>query len=157
MSRCWLLKSEGEVYSIDDLARDGQTPWEGVRNYEARNLMRDAMRPGELAFFYHSNSKPSGIAGLAKIVRVGLTDPTQFDQKSDFYDPTSTRAAPRWQMVELAFVERFAAVVPLERLKAEKALAKMPLLQKGSRLSVQPVDPAHFAHILKLARLGSSP
>jgi predicted RNA-binding protein with PUA-like domain len=152
MNRCWLIKSESDVYSIDDLRRDGQTGWEGVRNYEARNFMRDAMKPGELAFFYHSNSKPSGVAGLAKILRVGVLDPTQFDKKSEYFDPTSSRDNPRWQMIEVGFVERFAAIVPLERLKGEKALAKMPLLQKGSRLSVQSVDDAHFAHILKLAR-----
>lgn len=148
----WLIKSESDVYSIADLARDGETPWEGVRNYEARNFMRDSMKPGELAFFYHSNSKPSGIAGLARIVSAGVTDPTQFNRKSEYFDPTSTKEAPRWQMIEVAFVEQFKAVLPLEVLKAEKALAKMPLLQKGQRLSVQKVDDAHFAHILRLAR-----
>lgn len=157
MSRCWLIKSESDVYSIADLARDGQTGWEGVRNYEARNFMRDAMRPGEPAFFYHSNSKPSGIAGLAKILRVGVPDPTQFDKKSAYYDAKSTKTAARWQMIVVGFVERFEAILSLERLKAEAALAKMPLLQKGSRLSVQPVAEAHFAHILKLARLGFRP
>ena len=153
----WLIKSESDVYSIDDLARDRQTTWEGVRNYEARNSMRDSMRPDELAFFYHSNSKPSGIAGLAKILRVAMTDPTQFNRKSAYYDPTSTKAAPRWQMIEVAFVERFKGVLSLERLKADKALAQMALLQKGSRLSVQPVEETHFAHILGLARLGLRP
>jgi predicted RNA-binding protein with PUA-like domain len=155
MSRAWLIKSESDVYAIADLARDGHTAWEGVRNYEARNFMRDAMKPGELAFFYHSNSKPSGIAGLARIVKVSVPDPTQFNKKSEYYDPTSTKAAPRWQMIEVEFVERFERILSLERLKAESALAKMPLLQKGSRLSVQPVEDVHFAHILKLARLGS--
>ena len=152
MSRFWLIKSESDVYSIDDLARDGHTTWEGVRNYEARNFMRDSMRPDELAFFYHSNSKPSGIAGVAKILRVAVADPTQFKKKSEYYDATSTRAAPRWQMIEVAFVERFKTLLSLEQLKAQKALAKMPLLQKGSRLAVQPVEAVHFAHILQLAR-----
>ncbi len=149
----WLIKSEGEVYSIDDLARDGKTAWEGVRNYQARNLMRDSMKPGELAFFYHSNSKPSGIAGLARITQVALPDPTQFDKNSEYYDATSTRAAPRWQMIEVVFVEQFKALLTLEQLKAQKVLRTMALLQKGSRLSVQPVDGAHFAHIQRLARI----
>ncbi len=152
MKRFWLIKSEADVYSIEDLARDRTTSWEGVRNYEARNSMRDLMRPGDLAFFYHSNSKPSGIAGLVRIEQVGLTDPTQFDKKSEYYDPTSPRENPRWQMIKVAFVEQFKAVLPLDQLKSQKALAQMPLLQKGSRLSVQPVEEAHFAHILKLAR-----
>ncbi len=152
MTRHWLIKSESDVFSIGDLQRDGTTTWEGVRNYEARNFMRDSMKPGELAFFYHSNSKPSGVAGLARIVRVAVTDPTQFDKKSAYYDPTSKKDAPRWQMIEVAFVERFPAVLSLERLKAEKALAKMPLLQKGSRLSVQSVADAYFETVLRLAR-----
>lgn len=151
MKRFWLIKSESDVYSIADLERDGTSTWEGVRNYEARNLMRDSMQPGELAFFYHSNSKPTGIAGIAKIVRAGVPDPTQFNKKSEYYDATSPKEDPRWRMIEVAFVERFKTVLTLEQLKAQKALAKMPLLQKGSRLSVQPVADAHFAHILKLA------
>ena len=152
MKRFWLIKSEADVYSIEDLARDRTTSWEGVRNYEARNSMRDLMRPGDPAFFYHSNSTPSGIAGLVRIEHVGLTDPSQFDKKSEYYDPTSPRENPRWQMIKVAFVEQFKAVLPLDQLKAQKALAHMGLLQKGSRLSVQPVEEAHFAHILKLAR-----
>src|SRR5688572_11976369 len=108
MTRHWLIKSESDVYSIDDLQADGRTSWEGVRNYEARNFMRDAMRPDELALFYHSNSKPSGVAGLARIAKVAVADPTQFDKNSEYYDATSTKAAPRWQMIEVTFVERFA-------------------------------------------------
>jgi len=151
----WLIKSEEHVYSIAHLKRDRTTGWEGVRNYEARNLMRDAMKPGELAFFYHSNSKPSGIAGLARILRVDLPDPTQFDSKSDYFDATSDKKNPRWRMIEVEFVQRFPRLLSLEVLKAEKALLKMPLLAKGSRLSVQPVSDAHFAHVLKL--VGSAP
>jgi predicted RNA-binding protein with PUA-like domain len=150
--RCWLVKSEPEVYSIDDLKADGECGWEGVRNYQARNLMRDELKPGDPVLFYHSNADPSGIAGLAKVASAPLPDPTQFDKKSEYYDPTSSKADPRWMMVRLAFVEAFPRVLPLELLKAEKKLAGMPLLQKGQRLSVQPVDPAHFAQVLALAR-----
>ena len=151
----WLIKSEEDVFSIANLKRDQKTTWEGVRNYEARNLMRDKMKPGDLALFYHSNSKPSGIAGLAKVLRVDLPDPSQFDKKSEYYDATSDEADPRWRMIEVGFVRQFRKVLPLDLLKAEKALAKMPLLAKGSRLSVQPVSDAHFAHVLKL--VGSAP
>ena len=150
--RHWLIKSEEAEYSIANLKRDGKTTWTGVRNYEARNFMRDSMQPGDLAFFYHSNAKPSGIAGLARIVRTGIPDPTQFNKKSDFYDPSSSKADPRWLTIEVEFVERFKAVLPLETLKADRTLASMVLLQKGSRLSVQPVADDPFAHILKLAR-----
>ena len=147
----WLVKSEPEVFSIDDLKRERVTSWEGVRNFEARNSMRDGMKAGALVLFYHSNAKPSGIAGLAKVKNAPLTDPTQFDPRSEYFDPTSDPNNPRWQMAELAFVERFAQLLPLERLKAEKALRGMPLLQKGQRLSVQKVGLAHFRKVLALA------
>lgn len=151
--RFWLVKSEPEVFSIDDLATQKIAGWEGVRNYQARNSMRDDMKPGQLVLFYHSNAKPPGIAGVARVDRRGaVPDPTQFDPKSEYFDSTSSRDAPRWVMTTLAFVERFADIVPLEVLKTDRALTGMPLLQKGQRLSVQPVDRAHFAHVLKLAR-----
>ncbi len=151
--RFWLMKSEPEVFSIDDFARVKRTGWEGVRNYEARNTMRDLMRPGERVLFYHSNAKPSGIAGLAEVAGPPIADPTQFDPRSEYFDPKSTAAAPRWQMVELQFVERFDRVLTLERLRKEKALKGMALLQKGQRLSVQPVRPEHFAAVCKLSAL----
>ena len=150
--RFWLVKSEPEVFSIADLAKAKSSGWEGVRNFQARNTMRDDMKPGELVLFYHSNAKPSGIAGLAKVKGAPVPDPTQFDPKSEYYDATSPRDEPRWVMVNLAFVERFAEVLPLETLKADKALVGMPLLQKGQRLSVQPVTAAQFAHVLKLSK-----
>ena len=150
--RCWLIKSEPDVFSIEDLEREQATGWEGVRSYEARNTMRDLMRPNERVLFYHSNANPSGIAGVAKIVGGPIADPTQFDPRSEYYDPASTPAAPRWQMVRVAFVERFAAILPLERLKQHKPLKGMALLQKGQRLSVQPVLPAHFEAVMALAR-----
>jgi predicted RNA-binding protein with PUA-like domain len=147
----WLMKSEPDVYSIADLEADGETGWGGVRNYQARNLMRDEMKVGDWVLFYHSNAQPSGVAGLAKVSSAPLPDPAQFDKKSDYFDATSTKAEPRWVMVNIAFVEAFERVVPLEVLKADPKLAGMALLQKGQRLSVQKVSPAHFAQVLALA------
>lgn len=150
--RFWLMKSEPEVFSIDDLARDKTTLWEGVRNYQARNFMRDDMQLGDLVLFYHSNAEPSGVAGVAKVVGPAVPDPTQFDKKSEYYDAGSTKEDPRWLVVSVGFVERFAGVLPLEALKREKALAGMALLQRGQRLSVQPVSKEHFAKVLALAK-----
>ncbi|HEY0880403.1 MAG TPA: EVE domain-containing protein [Archangium sp.] len=150
--RYWLMKSEPDVYSITDLEKDGVTGWEGVRNYQARNSMRDDMKEGDLVLFYHSNAEPPGVAGLAAVHGTAIPDPSQFDKKSEYYDEGSSKAEPRWLMAQVKFVERFAAVVPLEVLKADKTLAGMPLLQKGQRLSVQPVSPEHFARVLKLAK-----
>lgn len=146
MTSCWLMKSEPDVYSIDDLQRDKTDGWEGVRNYQARNFMR-AMRVDDLALFYHSNATPSGIVGLMRIVEEAHPDPTQFETSSKYYDPTSTPEAPRWSQVRVAFVEKFA-VLPLAALKADPALDGMELIKKGSRLSVMPVSAAHFAHLL---------
>lgn len=148
----WLIKSEPDVFSIDDLKKVGVTGWEGVRNFTARNSMRDAMKEGELVLFYHSNGDPSGVAGLAKVHGAPLPDPTQFQKKSEYYDATSPKDAPRWVMRQFAFVERFAKLIPLDVLKADPKLAGMPLLAKGQRLSVQPVSPAHFARVLELAQ-----
>ena len=150
--RFWLVKSEPGVFSIDDLAKVKSSGWEGVRNYQARNSMRDDMKPGALVLFYHSNAKPSGIAGVAKVKGPAVPDPTQFDPKSEYFDATSSRDEPRWVMVNLAFVERFKQLLPLEVLKADPALAGIPLLQKGQRLSVQPVTAPHFTQVLKLAK-----
>jgi predicted RNA-binding protein with PUA-like domain len=147
----WLMKSEPDVYSIDDLARDGRAEWEGVRNYQARNLMRDEMREGDLVLFYHSNAKPPGVAGVARVCREAYPDPTQFDRKSQYHDPKSKRDDPRWLLVDVEFVERFDEVVSLADLKADPALEGMKVTQKGQRLSVQPVDEPHFRHILKVA------
>lgn len=145
------MKSEPEVYSIADLERDGVSGWEGVRNYQARNFMRDEMKQGELVLFYHSNAEPPGVAGLARVHGSPLPDPSQFDKKSEYYDAGSKKDDPRWMMVEVEFVERFSSVLALDVLKADKKLAGMALLQKGQRLSVQPVTAEHFAHVLKLA------
>jgi predicted RNA-binding protein with PUA-like domain len=150
--RYWLVKSEPDVYSIDDLRKDEVTGWDGVRNFLARNFMRDQMQEGDLVFFYHSSCQPPGLAGLAVVDGPPVVDPTQFDVKSPYYDATSDRAAPRWVMAQLRFVEAFPRLVPLEALKADPALKGLALLQKGQRLSVQPVSEAHAKRLLALAR-----
>jgi predicted RNA-binding protein with PUA-like domain len=149
--KLWLMKSEPEVYSIDDLARDSSTTWEGVRNFQARNYLRNDARTGDLVLFYHSNADPSGVAGLARVSREAYPDPTQFQKKSPYYDETSSPDDPRWSMVDVEFVEKFDQVLPLETLKNDPKLGKMLVVQKGQRLSVQPVERTHFAHVLSLA------
>ncbi len=157
MARFWLLKCEPDVYSIRDLERDGRTGWDSVRNYQVRNFMRDEMNAGDLGVFYHSNADPSGAAGVLRIVRTALPDPTQFDPKSEYHDPKSTREAPTWLMCEVEFVERFPEVVPLERLRAESALGGMLILRKGNRLSVTPLEQAEFKTIRALGAGGARP
>ena len=147
MPRFWLLKCEPDVYSIADLARDGRTGWDGVRNHQVRNFMRDEMRPGDLGIFYHSNATPPVAAGVVEILRTGLADPSQFDPKSDYHDPKSSPAAPTWLMCEVGFREAFPEVVPLERLRAEPALAEMLILRRGNRLSVTPLTEGEFRAI----------
>jgi len=149
--RYWLMKSEPEAYSIDDLERDGYEIWDGVRNYQARNYLR-AMQPGDLAFFYHSNAKPPGVVGLMRIAKSGVIDPTQFDPESRYYDPKSTPENPRWQTVEVEFVEKFPRMVPLTELRERFTAEELPLLKRGFRLSVMPVDAAVAEKLLKLAK-----
>ncbi len=151
MPRQWLMKSEPGVFSIDHLARDGSTTWEGVRNYQARNFMRDDLRPGDPVLFYHSNADPTGVAGLARVSRTGLPDPTALDPESDYFDPKASEEDPRWMMVEIEFVERFPAVVTLDDLRVAPGLEKMLVINK-SRLSVQPVTPEEFEIVVKLGR-----
>jgi predicted RNA-binding protein with PUA-like domain len=136
MTRYWLMKCEPDAYTIDDLERDGRTSWEGVRNYQARNFMRDDMQVGDGVLFYASNADPSGVTGLATIVRAGYPEPRQ--------------ARPIWHMVDIAFVKRFAAVIPLEKLKSTRGLEQMMVTQKGSRLSVQPATKAEYAIVVRL-------
>jgi predicted RNA-binding protein with PUA-like domain len=150
MPSFWLLKCEPEVYSIDDLARDGVTGWDGVRNYQVRNFMRDDMKPGDLGVFYHSNAEPSGAAGIVRILRAGVPDPTQFDPRSEYHDPRSSRANPTWLMCDVEFVEAFPEVVSLEQMRGEVALASMPILRKGNRLSVTPLTESEFKAIRAL-------
>ena len=149
----WLVKSEPDVFSIDDLARAPRrtTSWEGVRNYQARNFLR-AMRLGDRALFYHSNADPPAVAGVVEVVRAAYPDPTAWDPRSDYHDPRAAPDNPLWSMVDVRLVEVFPRAVPLEELRGVKALAGMELLRRGSRLSVQPVTAAEFRTIEKLAR-----
>lgn len=151
----WLMKSEPEVYAITDLQRDKHTGWEGVRNYQARNYLRDLAAVGDLVLFYHSNAQPAGVAGLARIRRAAHPDPTQFDPTSDYYDAGSPPDAPRWLTVEVEFVEAWPTVLTLATLKADPALDGMEVTRRGSRLSVHPVTQAHFDHVVALGRAGT--
>jgi predicted RNA-binding protein with PUA-like domain len=136
----WLMKSEPDVYSIDDLAAAGKPAmWEGCRNYTVRNFFRDSMSDGDLAFFYHSNADPNGIIGTMKIVGDAYPDPTQFDPASDYYDPKSPLDNPRWLLRDVLFISKFKRVVTLAELKQNPALDKMFVVQRGQRLSVMPV------------------
>jgi predicted RNA-binding protein with PUA-like domain len=147
------MKSEPDVFGIDDLtSRPGRTePWDGVRNYQARNMLRDAMRVGDRVLFYHSNCKVPGVTGIAEVVREGYPDPTQFDPSSDHFDPKSDPATPRWYMVDVRFVRKLKRTISLEELKGHAgALGDFPLLQRGNRLSVMPVTEAQWAYILDL-------
>lgn len=153
--RTWLAKSEEDVYPIEQLEKDETTMWDGIRNYEARNFMRDEMKPGDLVLYYHSNANPPGVVGLARVASEPYPDPGQFDEKSRYFDPKATPEKPRWILVDFAFEERFPRRVSLEEIRADPALQDMALL-KRMRLSLQPVEPAHFAHICALGR-GQSP
>lgn len=150
----WLMKSEPSAYAFDDLVRDGKSLWTGVRNYQARNLM-DEMKVGDLVLFYHSSCVPPGIAGLARVSRLAVADPTQFDAESDYFEKRATKQEPVWRCVEVEPVAKSQAVLPLEALRADARLADMVLLQRGSRLSVQPVEKPAFDCIVKLAKLRS--
>jgi predicted RNA-binding protein with PUA-like domain len=147
----WLMKSEGDCYSIDDLKADKRTAWTGVRNYMARNFMVRDMSVGDQVLFYHSSSEPTGIYGLAKVVAKAHVDETQFDKKDEHYDPKATREKSIWQCVDVAFVKKFAEPITLHALKLDPKLSGMMVLQKGSRLSIQPVSKEHFEHIVSLA------
>ncbi len=143
----WLMKSEPTVYSITDLERDGSTLWDGVRNYQARNYLRQ-MQPGDLAFFYHSNANPPGIVGLMRVIQTGIDDPSQFDPNSPYYDPKATPTAPRWQTVRVEFVETFAMPLSLETLKQDFSPEDLPVVRRGNRLSVLPVSEPVAAKLL---------
>ena len=146
--RYWLMKSEPEEFSIDDLARAPRrgSPWFGVRNYQARNFMRDQMRSGDQVLFYHSSCAEPGIAGLAEVCANAHPDETQFDPKSKYYDAKATRAQPRWVNVDLRFVRK-TRLLSLAELRLHQELARMPLLARGNRLSITPVDPAEWKFI----------
>jgi predicted RNA-binding protein with PUA-like domain len=152
--RHWLMKCEPGSYTIDDLARDGVTSWEGVRNYQARNFMRDDMQVDDAVLFYASNAEPSGVTGLARIVRAGYPDHLAWTPGHPYFDEGSRPSAPVWFMVDIGFVERFPEIVPLETLKSTRGLARMMVTQKGSRLSVQPCTKAEFEIVARHGRRG---
>ena len=154
--RYWLMKSEPDEFSIDDLARSPAqtTPWVGVRNYQARNFMRDAMRVGDHAFFYHSSCAEPGIAGIVEIARPAYPDATQFDPESPYFDAKATRDAPRWVHVDVRLVRK-TPLITLPMLRATSGLADMVVLRRGNRLSITPVSPKEWRIVGKLAKSGS--
>lgn len=146
----WLLKSEPDVFGIDDLARVKVEPWDGVRNYQARNMLRDQMQVGDLAFFYHSNCDVPGIVGIMEIATAGYPDTTAFDPDAKYYDPKSDPANPRWYRVDVKFVRKLKRTISLQELREHPNLQDMPLVRKGNRLSVMPVTAAEWQTILAL-------
>ena len=154
----WLFKSEPDVFSIDDLAAspNATTYWDGVRNYQARNMLRDQISQGDWVLFYHSNANPKGVAGTARVVREGYPDHTQFEPESDYYDPKASQDKPRWFMVDIRFEEKFPHVVTLQQMRATPELGGMPLLKKGQRLSIQPVTEQQWQVIRALGQASKS-
>jgi len=146
----WLLKSEASCYSIDDMKRDKKVSWEGIRNYQARNFMRE-MKVGDLCFFYHSSDKETGVYGVVKVVAEAHVDESQFKKSDEHFDPKATTEKPIWQCVDVAFVEKFKSPISLSEIKHDPKLSGIVVAEQGSRLSVQPVSPTHFEHILQLA------
>ncbi len=146
----WLMKSEPSTFSIDDLKRHRREPWDGVRNYQARNFMRDGMRVGDKVFFYHSNCAEPGIVGVAKVASEPYPDPTQFDPDDAHFDPRSARDNPRWILVDIAFVRKLKRTITLAELKPLPELAELALVRKGNRLSVMPVGAREWEFILGL-------
>jgi predicted RNA-binding protein with PUA-like domain len=146
----WLMKSEPDVYSIADLNGDKVSIWDGVRNYQARNFMRE-MSVGDLVFFYHSNTKMPGIIGLMRVVETNIADPSQFDMNSEYYDAKSTFDSPRWQTVKVEFVEEFVKLISLDELKQEFSVDEILVVRKGNRLSVMPISEGAAEKILKMS------
>jgi predicted RNA-binding protein with PUA-like domain len=146
----WLMKSEPDAYSIDDLERDGREMWDGIRNYQARNMMRDEMRVGDDILFYHSSCKIPAVVGLARVASAPYPDPTQFDRTSKYHDPASDPGDPRWILVDVEFVHKFDRTITLAELKGQPGLDGMILLRKGNRLSITPVSKEHWNVILNL-------
>jgi predicted RNA-binding protein with PUA-like domain len=152
MKKYWLMKSEPDVFSIDDLKRDQSTPWEGVRNYQARNFMMNEMQVGDEVLFYHSNAEPPGIAGLAVVAKPPHPDQTAFNKKSPYFEPKATAEKPIWHCVDVAFKEKFKKYVSLEELRQREDLSDILVVKKGQRLSIQPVSPEHFEIIKQLGK-----
>ena len=153
MAKYWLMKSEPGSYSINDLARDGRTAWEGVRNYQARNFMRDQMQVGDPVLFHHSNADPTGVAGLARVASAAYPDRSARDPKSHYFDEKASEDDPRWYLVDLEYVETFPRVITLDELRRTPGLEKMLVINK-SRLSVQPVTQAEYDTVVELGRGG---
>lgn len=151
MQKYWLMKSEPDAFSISNLKRLKRSPWDGVRNYQARNFMKE-MNQGDLVFFYHSSCKPAGIAGVAKVCKAAYPDHTSWDKNSAYYDPKSTPENPRWYMVDVEFVEQWSSIMPLAELKQNPELADMILTKKGSRLSVMPIAQSEWEFITKILK-----
>ncbi len=151
----WLLKSEPDEFSFSDLKKRPQKtePWNGVRNYQVRNFMRDDMKPGDLGLFYHSSTAVPGVAGVVRVTGAARPDPTQFDPKSDYYDPKSDAANPRWLLVDVTWEADFSNFVTLEQMKADPRLEGMVILRRGNRLSITPVEARHFKRICALGGL----
>jgi predicted RNA-binding protein with PUA-like domain len=149
----WLFKSEPTAYSIDDLARDGSTHWDGVRNYQARNMLRDDIQVGDRVLFYHSNAKPMAVVGMAKVVQSGYPDHTAFDPQDHHYDPKSDPDTPTWFMVDIELIQKLPNPVTRDELRDDETTSGMMLLQRGSRLSVQPVTEAEWKAIHRLAKV----
>lgn len=147
----WLIKSEPDVFSIQDLEKVKSEPWSGVRNYQARNYMWHEMNIGDLALFYHSNAKPPGIAGIARVCSEPYPDPTQFQPNSEYFDPKASPEKPRWFLVDFKHVATFKNLIHLETLKNDSSLSGMIVCQKGTRLSITPVAQKYFNRVLKLA------
>lgn len=150
----WLLKTEPTTFSFDDLwkAPKRTTSWDGVRNFQARNMLRDGMKEGDLVFIYHSSTDPTGIVGIAEVVRSGYPDATQFDPKDSHFDPKSKKDSPSWYVVDVKAIEKFPEIVTLERMRGMKGLEDMVLLRKGSRLSVQPASASEWKAIVAEAK-----
>lgn len=146
----WLMKSEPDVFSINDLKKNRTTHWDGVRNYQARNFMKSEMKKGDKVLFYHSNADPSGVAGIAEVVIEGYPDHTQFDPDNKHYFPSADPERPIWYMVDIKFVKKFKTFIPLNEIKKNQKLKRMRLVQRGNRLSVMPVEKKEFDEIVKM-------
>ena len=149
----WLFKSEASCYSIDDLKEDKRTAWTGIRNYQARNFIKDEMKGGDPVLFYHSSSNEVGIYGTARVKTLAYPDITQFDEKGEYYDPKATREKPRWFTVDILFVSKFKYPVTLHEMRLYRDLVGLVVLEKGSRLSIQPVSKKHFDRIIELSKV----
>lgn len=150
----WLMKSEPDAFGIDDLERVGTEPWDGVRNYQARNFMRDDMKVGDKIFFYHSNCKEPGIVGIAEVASKPYPDPTQFDPDSKYYDPKSDPDEPRWMLVDVKFKRRTRRIISLREIKQHAdVLDGLQLIKRGNRLSVMPIDKQHWDYLLGMEKL----